>query len=445
MSSIIREMPFGALTLAFTTDVEFRWSSQGTGGKYPGGFYHPKPPAGFFALGTVARASKRDDGNFAALCVKPTDPNRTDLLAHPTGYERIWKSEGTGGDEKGACWRPIAPEGYVALGHVFTTSHKTAPALSDVVCVRKMDGTDALVHKGKVGTSGITDGGAIYDTSGTGADHHLSAWAVAAPASDGDEKGLIAAQTFIGKQGRGAPTDDDALWVLNLPFPSERFESPALPELSGYAKPADYTGEIDDALVYVPFTGIVDNDPIGGTGETKISAGWQVENSPFYTVRRSARYHLVSFLNNTTQQVQTSPPETHTIGVNQETSQTFSVETGITVGYGIKVGGPIVEESLSVQVSLKLGFSQTVSHGGFAEQSITYSISVAPRTAGALYEASYMLQAVRADGTRVGSPLAFDLKESHYATQYPPAPSRSLQGVSVAMAEPQTEAEPVPA
>lgn len=427
-----KSMQYGELTLAFTTDLKFRWNSEKTDAKYKGAFYHPVPPAGFYALGSVATDHFGDDGNIAALCVKGTVGSGSDgaPLARPTSYERMWHSKGMGGKYSGSCWRPVAPRGYVALGHVFGSDRETMPSTSDIVCVRQ-----DLAYKGEVGEF-------IYSTMNSDANNNFSAWAVAVPAFDGEDTGLIAGLTFIGHPSQQtAPTDDTALWVLNLPFPAESFASPQTPTLTGYTDPGEYTSPVTDRIVYVPFTAIVDTEPVTATGED-ISVGWQVDNTPFYSVRRLASYHRIIHFYNQNQTQQTSPSKTTTMGVSEDTSQTYTVETGIEVGFeaGVSVGA---EAKVSAKVSLALGFSQTVAVGEFKEESMTYSIDVAPQTSGVLYVTSYTLHLYRADGTEVGNGLTLDV-DSYYATQYP-APSSSVQAMSVMAVQAEPEEAAVPA
>ncbi|MFD6115497.1 hypothetical protein ACFWG0_36170 [Streptomyces yangpuensis] len=49
-----KSMVFGELELAFTDQYIWRWDDEDTGGKHWVSFWHPKPPQGFHALGTVA-------------------------------------------------------------------------------------------------------------------------------------------------------------------------------------------------------------------------------------------------------------------------------------------------------------------------------------------------------------------------------------------------------
>lgn len=410
----VSSMQFGELTLAFTTRMSLKWSSQKSGGDYKASFYQPKPPSGFHALGHVGHEGYEDDGNIAALCVMGTIGNGKDQapLAHPTGYERVWQDKGTDGKYSGACWRPIAPSGYVALGHLFEQGHDTMPKTTDIVCVRK-----------NLAYLADYDEKALYGTAGTDANHRFHAYKIIIPknASPSETHILIAALTFFGKQGGGAPTGDPALWVLNLPIVDEVLTSPTAPAMTATSSPPDYTEALVDRIAYVPFTGVKDNDPVNGTGE-KISVNWQVKNSPFYAIKRLARYHKILYYYNQTSLTQTAPPKTVTVGVSSEHSETFSVETGIEVGYetGVSVEGQT--SKLSVKLGISLGFSVTRSFGEFLQDSFTLAIDVPSNTAVTLYIPHFTLQLVRdaGHGETVGKDLPFNSNDNYVSAQYPP-------------------------
>ena len=96
-----KEVHFGDLILTFTSTFQLRWSDAGSGADRDVAFYHPVPPAGFHALGSVGigRASSHfnPDGNWAVLCVKAAeDVNGKAALARPTDYDFIWNDEKSG-------------------------------------------------------------------------------------------------------------------------------------------------------------------------------------------------------------------------------------------------------------------------------------------------------------------------------------------------------------
>lgn len=419
MSAI--EMQFGELVLAYTTQFEFRWNDRGSGGKHNGAFWQPLPPAGFLALGGVGvKGYDKIDGKVAALCVRAADPSSPrPPLAAPTGYERIWKDKGTGADHNGSCWRPLAPDGYVALGDVFNKGHDTPPALSDAVCVRR-----DLTHEAVVGSF-------IWDDSGTGGDKDFGAWMVATPPAFADPTlGLIAPGSFVGVASHKPPSFDPVLNVLMLPVPVQTGTDPEQPHLDGKTMPPPRTPEVVDRVVTVPFTAVRDDER---------DVAWKVEHSPFYTVERRAWYTLLIFENNTTS-VEQHKGDDVTVGVSTTQTETYSEKTGITVSE--EVGVSFIEEAkVSMTVSVELGFEQSTSVQQLQERTVRRDLAIPPVTAAALWVASYSLQGVRSDGTRLYVPLSFEV-ESFVSAQYPPAATEAqklrvipLDGVRIARPE----------
>ncbi|KAK3260914.1 hypothetical protein CYMTET_30153, partial [Cymbomonas tetramitiformis] len=57
-------------------------------------------------------------------------------VAHPKGYECIWRSNAGQAVGRSSLWRPVPPLGYLALGHVAARGHHPPP-LDLVYCVRE--------------------------------------------------------------------------------------------------------------------------------------------------------------------------------------------------------------------------------------------------------------------------------------------------------------------
>jgi len=79
------------------------------------------------SLGDMATPNSNQMAGFVAVEMKEK------TLARPIKFELVWSNEG-GKGEKFAVWEPICPEGYIALGHVTTTTtakYKSPPSVSD--------------------------------------------------------------------------------------------------------------------------------------------------------------------------------------------------------------------------------------------------------------------------------------------------------------------------
>lgn len=407
---VTKVQKFGKLNLQFTGSYTLRWNDQGSGGSSDGGFWHPVPPSGFHALGSIGRSNYNDpNGNVATLCVQESDSGKG-ALAKPTDYERIWADNGSGSRRDGSCWRPIPPKGYVALGDVFNSGYNK-PSVEDIRCVQ-----EELVYSGVVEEN--REKKEIWNDRNTGSRVDFSAWPILAPEEYVDEtaeltRGLIAPGTFVGVATHAKPESIlPVMHVLRLPIPlsSSPDSSPEhqTPRLESREMPASETMRKVDRAVIVPFTAIIDKGR---------SDAWKMQNSPFYLVQRETCYSRVAFNNNETSVLQTTTREV-TVGISKTEASEFSTTTGIsaTTETGISFKG--FTAGMSVTISLELGWSRSTSVEEFRSQTISQTLSTPPNTSAALWSATYELKATRQDGSQVSQPLAFDVN-SFFQSQYP--------------------------
>lgn len=393
--TIDKEVQFGDLILAFTTSYEYRWNDRGSGADDDVGFYHPIPPEGFFALGSIGLPNHdQPNGKFASLCVKasPATSGKKAPLAPPVRWEYVWDDSGSGADDDGSCWRPVPPEGYVALGDVFVTGH-SAPTGTQVMCVAK-----ELVFEGKVGAR-------IWTDNGSGADRDFGAWQVEVSRTFLDTPdGIFAVNSFAGTATHAQPQSSPVAWSLRLPLPTLEAEGPVKPTLTSRNRPPAHTNPVVDRVVTVPFTAVADSDK---------TLEWKVANSPFYNVERSVQFDLLMFIDNDTNTAQSQGTEV-TTGVTKEQSQTFSITTGITVSYesGIDAGG--FSSKVSASLSIELGYSTTTSISQFRSETDQATLIAAPRHAAALWTEANTLRVFRADGSPVGPALGFQTADTAY-------------------------------
>jgi len=129
----------GEITITVVTEFELQWEDKGSGGKMNGSFWRPKATEGYYILGGYAQRGYVAAPDGAVIAVKaPFGP-----IQHPMAYERIWTDEGSGAHTEGSFWRPIPPEGYVALG-IFCQKGYLEPEIEAMVCVH-----ENLVIKGR--------------------------------------------------------------------------------------------------------------------------------------------------------------------------------------------------------------------------------------------------------------------------------------------------------
>lgn len=88
-----------------------------------------KPRGDYLPIGDFAN-SKYNDQEWQFLLHKSVGK-------HPTDYKWVYDDKGSGADKDISVWKPIAPEGYVAVGHVASTWNRVKPPLTQMLCVPK--------------------------------------------------------------------------------------------------------------------------------------------------------------------------------------------------------------------------------------------------------------------------------------------------------------------
>ena len=380
-------MIFGKLHLTFTDQFNLRWNDKGSGANKDGAYWHPVPPKNFNSLGSVGVSNYNDiNSENAAMCVKAIDGS-SDAIANPIDYVLIWTDKGSGADKDGSCWRPKPPTGYVALGDVFVGGYNK-PSLQDVVCVKA-----ELAYVAKIGDT-------IWEDKGSGAKKDFGSYKIITPESYlNSEKGLFTPNTFVGNDKHSKPSGAPVLFCLNLPFPVIKNPEPSQPTLTSTTPPPSVTGQTIDRIVYVPFTAIEDK-------ERRLS--WKVKNSPFYMVERQISYRVELFGYNQTSGEQTIT-ETIKTGVSKTQSESFSVNTGISVTSEAGVSFFGIGGKVSATVSVEMGWQSSTGITQFQERSIEKSIIVPPNKAMALWATGYSLMVRRSDNSFLPHQMAFEV------------------------------------
>lgn len=387
---------FGGLKLAFTDTFDYRWSDAGSGGEYDVGFYRPVAPEGFRSLGSFGvKGYDSPNHRHWALCVAAADNDPTAVRA-PDDYDWVWSDAGSGANDDGSCWRPRAPDGYVALGDVFVTTHGK-PSLEDVWCVRA-----DLVGEGDVDNW-------IWDDWGTGSDLDFSAWGIS-PKPDfvSETHVLIAPNTFFGVASHDRPAA--RVRVLKVNPPTVSAANPPVPTLPSRERPPSQSTAVWDRKVTLPFIAVVDNH---------YDLAWKVANSPFYVLERWINFELTLFDDN--QQAEPHTIEsTITIGVTKQSTETFTHEVGITVSYesGIKAG--VFESKMTGSLSYKFGYSSSTQVGAFRNTETKTHLTTPGKKAGAQWTPRTMFKLLRSDGSQVGESLVLDdAGAAYYEREFP--------------------------
>jgi len=290
--------------------------------------------------------------------------NDSGALAAPTDYQLIWNDSGSGADYDGSFWLPIPPAGYVACG-VVAQQGWSKPGLNEVRCVRS-----DLVSNGKVGSW-------IWDDSGSGASSDFGSWEIDCPdAQNSAGKAYLKAGTFIGTNSYSAPASHAALYVLNvhLPLAFDVPEASYVPSLDSVDEPEQYTESYLAKIVVVPFPLIYDDS---------YTLHQKVTSFPIYRVRREEFYEKAYFYNN----IQGSSPIYHTVttttGISQTDSETYSHEVGISIS--AEAGCDLIGGSVTVSVSYQFGYETSSSMTVFQEEEISQQVEIPPHKAACLW------------------------------------------------------------
>ena len=184
--------------ITFISEVEKVYADNGTGADQDISIWRPK--TNNFIVGHIATKGYE----------APTAPIMTielfDQMSsnYPVDYELVYTDKGTGGDQDVAFWKPIAPEGYVAMGMVATPSYEK-PGLQDVICIKK-----DLTVEGFAKDEEWNDGG-------SGGDQDISVWNIRTPDVFVDgEYSFVTSNAFWAFRGYETKPMSDASNVLSV-------------------------------------------------------------------------------------------------------------------------------------------------------------------------------------------------------------------------------------
>jgi hypothetical protein len=116
-SIVVSEVP-GTNAIAHPEDYQWVWDDSGSGADNDGSFWRPIPPAGYKALGLVA---KQGNSNTEKPPLTKIVCIREDLVVHGVTGTFLWNDSDTGSDDDGGFWMVNCPidsnllEGYTYL------------------------------------------------------------------------------------------------------------------------------------------------------------------------------------------------------------------------------------------------------------------------------------------------------------------------------------------
>ncbi|MEV7941595.1 hypothetical protein AB0O82_36410 [Kitasatospora sp. NPDC088264] len=397
---------YGDLELRFTPDIRRVWPNVMPGVRHDSAIYAANEPmrdgwgraAHHFGPPLTAGGLPRDG---AALLLRDLSADRS-MLRPPVRYDRIGDLPQ---DVSVGIWRPVPPDGYIALGDIVATNAPHPDFGSfPVVCVKREHNGRLYVRRGEFGDRLLESG-------------NMRLWSVVAPQQsnqDTEERLLVPPGGFTAVFTADRPSSTPTGWVLDLPAVVERRPGPGVPRLTSFDRPPAQT-TVTDRTVTVPYFMV--EDPVR-------DAHWQIRNSPFYRIRRLRRFDVALFRDNRNGTVQQEQSEAVTTGVSREDSTAFNVTTGISVGVavGIEVSakpfgmGVSGTTTYSVSATVELGYERRRSVTVMNEVTRTYGLAVPPRSSGCLWMEHHQLVPVRADGTELGPRASLGFRTDHYVT-----------------------------
>ncbi|WLH36014.1 Vps62-related protein [Pseudomonas sp. FP2196] len=391
------------LLINFTTEFLRVWDTTGSQAK-PAAFWHPTPAPdmlpGYFPLGDVAAAGlgNINGKTIVAVACEAGTPSAVQgkgwALRPPRDFELIWKDSGSGSKRDLSIWRPIPPEGYVALGSVCSSSHEK-PSLNAVRCVRE----DLVIASGLIEH--------VWNDKGSGARQSVTAWSVVPPVAAQGEIHL-APGVFVASSGYSKPANFPT-YSLRMQITLEVNPRPTAPVLCGETLPPLDTSDEPAYIAILPWFTM--KDP-------RYSGIEQLRHSPFYHLHRTDRYVLVGHAYNTENQVQkfrwTTPRAQRTANLRTFTNTT-SVEFGAQWQSNLN-------NALKFSARLGHDFTQCEIHSNdwlnAAAIDVVAVVDKHKSVAVYLIQSDYKL--LRADGTSVTSVFSYTDGGSLHISQYTP-------------------------
>jgi Vacuolar protein sorting-associated protein 62 len=394
----MKPLQFNDLLINFTSEFLPLWSDKGSGAHKDVGLWRPSTASDalspFFSLGDIAVDHHRNINQNKIVAVV-SDANKVDgtALRPPLDYQLVWHDESTGALRNLSIWRPLPPQGYVAMGLVCGVEYDK-PSPNAVRCVRA-----DLVKPGQVGDM-------IWSDEGSGALNDLSAWSITPPAASAGEI-YLAPGTFTGSESYAKP--NLAVYSLRLALAAPLRDAPPHPVLSGYEAPTLEDATTTSQVCELPWFTV--NDPA-------LTAIAQLQTSPTYQLERTDHHVLVGFEHNPEA---TSRPSMWTAakGIIGEHAKTLALETGVELGKPWPTGNHTFELSFAAHLEQAFTHSQRSVKGWSHSSPLEIIAYVTPQSAiaGYLLQSEYRL--LRLDGSQVSSTVSYNNGDHVYMSQHP--------------------------
>ncbi|WP_085608652.1 MULTISPECIES: Vps62-related protein [unclassified Pseudomonas] len=424
------------LLINFTTEFHRIWDNTGSKSK-PGSFWRPTPAPdllpGYFPLGDLVISGRDNINEKRVMAVvregdlQNAEAGKGPALSRPNDYQWVWSDTGSRANGDCSIWRPIPPEGYVALGLV-CSNDSSKPSFNAVRCVR----ADLVVA-----SSAST---LIWSDKGSGADRDFSTWTVSPPSAPAGEI-YFAPGTFIGANGYSKPAAPITAYALRMPIPLQVQTPPAAPVLTGHDASAALTPSRITQVVRLPWFAV--SDPL-------MPSLVQLKTSPFYRLERTDHYLLVGEGRNSSDMHR--PFRWRASRAQSfEMVRTFTRNTGLDIGNQWSSAMSALQSAITCSARLGDSFCNTGSAPyewvNSSEAEVIALVGKNRFAAVYLMQSDYRL--LREDGSQVEGRLSFTDMDSLHLADYPaelePAKDTKKELEKQTAVAPEQEPEKLPA
>lgn len=129
----------GEPALLFSTTSIYAWiyNDRGSGAHQDVTIWRPTPTSSDWSIvGDYAQGNYNNPNGSSVIVKAINDDPAQPILKAPVGFNEIWNDHGSGGDNDGSIWFPVAPDGYVAMGAVAASGY-SPPTIPSLMCVRR--------------------------------------------------------------------------------------------------------------------------------------------------------------------------------------------------------------------------------------------------------------------------------------------------------------------
>lgn len=391
-------LQFKDLLISFTSEYLPLWNDLGSGAHKAVSLWRPSTTAdaltGFFPMGDIATDSYRNINQRKVVAVV-SDANGAGgtALRSPNDYELVWKDTNSGARNDFSLWRPLAPEGYVAMGLVCGVGYEK-PSRNALRCVR-----DDLVVSAQPGAL-------IWNDYGSGASMDFSAWSITVPDALPGEI-YLAPGTFVGNARYAKP--DLPTYALRMAFTAQLTPPPPPPTLTGYKRPTEEATSHAPQVCELPWFCVKDPE---------LSATEQLLNSPTYRLERTDRYVLTGFGNNSSD---TNRPSMWTTVKGEVGDYSFALAaiSRVTLWTSWPVSTRLFELGFSANLEPAFTHTQRSSKGWLHSSPLEIITYLPARKAVAAYVIQSEYRLLRQDGSQLASSVSYVNGDKMYMSEFP--------------------------